>query len=1083
MNLRFPALLTGLCLSLASVSFGIEVQLVSTPALNSDGSEVLFSWRGDIWRVPIGGGQIQRLTTNIGQETNPIWSRDDKAFYYSSNKTGANQVYKMQIAGSRPVQLTFHSEGSIPIGLSPDGERVHISGQRDAWWRWANRFFSISGVQPQSGEIQLFDAYGASASVSPIDQSILFTREGMSWARKGYTGSRAGQIWLWNNDEKDYRRLFADNEFDVRYPIWNRDGKSFYFVSEEDGTKNLWSYDLKTTKRKQLTDFEDDGIISPALSADGQTIVFRRLFDLYRFNPTRNKPPAKIELTYEGDLFDTVELERKLTEATNASFNENGNTFAFVAGGDVWVSDTTLKEPVQITTTASYESEVLFDHKNDRIIYVGSENDQVDIYSVKRADTSKPWWRNRTFDTQRLTEDEFVEESLEISPKGTYLTFVRHRDGLYTLNLTVPNSPPDRLVKTWSGIGYDWSPDENWLTYSAADNNFNYDIHVINVEEPDESYNISKHPDNEYNPTWAPDGKTIAFVGRRFDQEYDIYYVPLLKSLAQRSARDVKLETALKNSENDEPTQEEAKGDDASAALVTTPEEKPDFEFASQRIRKVNIPNATEQQLTWSPDSKLLAFQTTIDGKSGLYAITPYMSTTPKLLLSDPGRLLEWRADNKRIYWIKNGVPGWTTSNGSASANYSFTARQIYDLGEYHREIYLECWRIMRDDFYDGNFNNRNWDEIRRKYEVVAAETYSKDNLLRIMSLMLGELNASHLGYRGPTDPKPQLASRNITGHLGVLWDPNHQGPGMRVLEVIKNSPASYIKSQLNRGDIILAINGVNIDPALDLTKVLNGTVSQETLLTIKADKENTELTIIPISYSSFRSLLYERWLASNRAMVEKKSKGKFGYLHIRAMDMTSFHKFERELYEVAAGKDGIVIDVRENGGGFTTDHLLTILTQPRHAITKPRGGGMGYPQDRSIYATWSKPIVVLCNQNSHSNAEIFSHAIKHLRRGQVVGVPTSGSVISTGSRAVLDAGTIRIPFRGWYLLNNGEDMELNGAIPHHILWPQPGQLPQGIDIQLDKAIAVLRKDVAKFKRNEVPALIKASERLKPENN
>ena len=143
----------------------------------------------------------------------------------------------------------------------------------------------------------------------------------------------------------------------------------------------------------------------------------------------------------------------------------------------------------------------------------------------------------------------------------------------------------------------------------------------------------------------------------------------------------------------------------------------------------------------------------------------------------------------------------------------------------------------------------------------------------------------------------------------------------------------------------------------------------------------------------------------------------------------------------------------------------------------------MGYPQDRSIYATWSKPIVVLCNQNSHSNAEIFSHAIKHLRRGQVVGVPTSGSVISTGSRAVLDAGTIRIPFRGWYLLNNGEDMELNGAIPHHILWPQPGQLPQGIDIQLDKAIAVLRKDVAKFKRNEVPELIKASERLKPENN
>jgi tricorn protease len=196
-------------------------------------------------------------------------------------------------------------------------------------------------------------------------------------------------------------------------------------------------------------------------------------------------------------------------------------------------------------------------------------------------------------------------------------------------------------------------------------------------------------------------------------------------------------------------------------------------------------------------------------------------------------------------------------------------------------------------------------------------------------------------------------------------------------------------------------------------------------------------------------------------------------------MDMSSFHRFERELFEVAAGKNGIVIDVRENGGGFTTDHLLTILNQPRHAITLPRGGGEGYPQDRMVYASWNKPIIVLCNQNSHSNAEIFSHAIKGLERGKVVGVPTSGSVISTGSKTIMDAGSIRIPFRGWYVLETGEDMELNGARPHVVIWPKPGDMPAGIDKQLDKAVELLIQDVEVYQAKPKPSLIKAADRNK----
>jgi tricorn protease len=223
--------------------------------------------------------------------------------------------------------------------------------------------------------------------------------------------------------------------------------------------------------------------------------------------------------------------------------------------------------------------------------------------------------------------------------------------------------------------------------------------------------------------------------------------------------------------------------------------------------------------------------------------------------------------------------------------------------------------------------------------------------------------------------------------------------------------------------------------------------------------------------------LLYDDWLRHNRKLVAAASGGKLGYLHISQMSMPTFRKFEEELVSEGVGKHGLIIDVRENPGGSTADHLLTALTQPLHAVTVPRGGGPGYPQDRKVYMSWHKPIVVLCNQNSGSNAEIFTHAIKTLKRGQVVGVATAGAVVSTGAVGVMDVGTLRLPFRGWFTLNDGEDMERHGAAPHHVLWPQPGALPRGDDAQLHKAIEVLQADVRQWLARPMPKLQKATER------
>jgi tricorn protease len=372
----------------------------------------------------------------------------------------------------------------------------------------------------------------------------------------------------------------------------------------------------------------------------------------------------------------------------------------------------------------------------------------------------------------------------------------------------------------------------------------------------------------------------------------------------------------------------------------------------------------------------------------------------------------------------------------------------------------------MRDGFYDERLGNRNWDAIRRKYADAAAEAPDPEGLATVVNLMLGELNGSHLGYSassgrvtsrpvpgaGPAGPPSRW--NVVTAHLGLRFAPDYRGPGLKVKDVIGDSPADRRKSKVLPGEIILSIDGVTVDPSMDLTRVLNGPIDRDIQLVVRdaVGKERT-ISLRPITYGAASRLLYEQFIKDCRKSVDAASRGRLGYLHIRG------------------------IDVRNNGGGSTTDHLLTALTQPVHAIAVPRGGGPGYPQDRMIYATWNKPIVVLCNQNSFSNAEVFSHAIKNLKRGQLVGVTTAGGVISTGGTGIMDVGFLRMPFRGWYTINDGEDMELHGAVPDHLIWPQPGELPAGKDVQLNKAVEVLLKDVDAFLAKPRPKLKKSSER------
>lgn len=1081
------------------------VQLAADPQLSPDGKTLLFVYRGDVWKVPTAGGTAERLTTHPADDDDPRWSPDGKHIAFVTTRTGSSQVFTVTADGKDLKQLTFHTEGYSLLDWFPDGQSLLVSGSRDHFWRSSTRLMKISASE-RSAEDVLFNGYSREGSVSPDGKHVLFVREGERMWRKGYVGSRAAQIWGYNLETEEFT-AYVDLEAGAFSPEWLPDGSGFLFCCHDgakNGARNLWKCNVEDKQLTQLTNFADDLVMHPTVAKDGSVVVFSHLFDLYAMELKKGSKPTKIDITDEThDVTDDL-MRRTLTNASEAAFTSDGLEIAFVAGGDLWVMETTLKEPIQVTKSAEFESDPIF-IDDDTLLAVSWSNGNPDLMKFARADSDKYWWQNTEFTSTRLTEDANVESNVQLSPDGKHIAYLKDRGDLWIHNLETDKAI--KLVESFSSVSYDFAPDGKWITYARTDDDFNSDIWIVSTDGESAPVNISRHPDDEYSPKWSSDGRIIAFSGRRNDDEVDIYYIYLREEDDDQGSRDRKLEETLKafkkkrpSAKKEDPKAEEKagdskkKGDDSKvddeqadddkkkdADTSKLPEVKIDFKDIHRRLRTIRNPNSSDRALTWAPTGQKLLIAGSYKNESGTWTVEFPDKLTPKKLSSSVGSVIGWLEKPDRLLWVVSGTPAVQPLSGSGTS-YSFRANQELLRSERYKTGFEAAWRIMRDRWYDDNFGNHNWDSIRRKYADAAGQAVDAASFANVVTLMLGELNGSHLGFY-PADRSSRYSNpdewRPVTVHLGVRFVDDFKGPGLKIKDVIPNGPAEDEASLLFPNEIILSIDGTNVDSAMDLTTVLNGRLDRDIQLKVQAaDKDATVRTVLlrPTTFGSVRSALYQKWQDDNRSKVAKKD-DRIGYLHIRGMDWASFQEFERELYDVGYGKDGLVIDVRDNGGGFTTDHLLTALTQPRHSITVPRGGGPGYPQSRMVYATWDKPIVVLCNQNSFSNAEIFSHAIKGLGRGKLVGVATAGGVVSTGSANVTDVGRMRLPFRGWFVKWTGEDMEMNGAVPHVTVWPKPAEIPSGKDRQLNRAIKVLQKDIKEWKAMERPELKKVTER------
>ena len=1081
------------------------------PRITADGTQVLFVWQGDVWIAPLDGesaGSARRLTIHPGDDSDPVPSPDGRTIVFRSDRAGAMRLFSMAVDGSDVHQLTTDSFDRSPLAITADGRALitRRATDRSPFGPEAGRAFALP-LGRKGAERMVLDAGLVDFVMAPSGTMALFVRGRIEPWRKGYRGSAAMQIWLADFGDGSgapaITRLSSDRErfqnVSERDPMWSPDGTGYWFVSDPDGTAEVFWRALSGGAAKQVThlgaDGNDDGVLFPSVSRDGRRMVFQRGFDLLLLDVATGETRGLSLRARGDDLVEPVE-RRRVRGADDVAFTADGKQMAFVAGQDIYVMDRVLKDPVRVTNTIAVESSPLFGKDGKHLWFVSEEGGEVDIWEATCPREDLMWWRAAplSLPLRKLTDDAAVESSLALSPSGDRLAYVKGGD-LYVMN--TDGSDPRRVLSGWDAPAFDWSPDGKWICFSREDDDFNDDVWIVPLDGSRPPFNLSRHPDDDTRPLWSPDGARIAWTGVRDDGETDIFIVTLAKEADEQSSRDRKLEKAIeamakKPAKKPEGKKDDAKGDEPKKDEPAAESDKSrkdkkdvvvDFDGIHERVRRIEIAQSSERDLLWSPDGKRLAFSARVNGESGLFTVGVPDELTPKKAATSALSSARWIEDGDQILGLSSGAgpgpnagppgqgggrmrggagrsPASLDVKGGKLETFGFDVADARDWRDLRRLAFDQGWRAMRDRFYDGNLNGRDWNAVRARYRAVAGELIGRDEFSRLMNMMLGELNASHMGHRGSADPLPRPGEDGAwsprTFHPGVRLDDRAQGPGVMIESVIPRSPAAQARSLLRKGERILAVDGTAVDDVTAFWNAMTFADEHDVVFSVRAaDGAERSVTLRPMN--SANELLYDEWVDVTRARVEQASEGKIGYLHIRGMDMPSFRRFEEDLYHAGVGKDGLIVDVRWNGGGSTADLLLTALTQPRHAITVPRGGGTGYPQDRKVYATWQKPIVAMCNEFSFSNAEIFSHAIKTLKRGPLVGMRSAGGVISTGAVGLVDGSMVRMPFRGWFLVGDGADMELNGCLPDLAEWNSP----VGDDRQLLDAVAALRRSIA----------------------
>ena len=1089
-----------LLLVLSTLSWS-EVRLLRHPSYHN--GKIAFSYLGDIWTANEDGSNVQRITVHKARDVYPHFSPDGKWIAFSSNRYGNYDVFIVPAEGGAVKQLTYHAANDTVVGWSADSRTVIFQSSRGLMYPGIPNLYEVS---IEGGlEHAVPTDWGYWGGFSPDGSKFAFNRHPMVWWRQHYRGSYAADLWVMDVKQKTYTHL-ADGDYKGNYfwPMYAADG-FIYFVSDrlpdETHTKpgsrevlksinNIWKIPVNGGHAVQVTHHTSGRLFFPSISSDGKTIVYEEDFGLWKLDTKTGKStPIKINIVSD-DKENDIETITVRNDTESYDLSPSSKRAAISVHGEIFSIATDRGDIQRVTQSFSREAAPSWSPDGKWIAFISDKSGRDEIWMAREDSTG----------LKKLSDSDTEKQAIQWAPDSKSLIYAASDRKLYRYDLE--SGKTSVIASGEAGIqGAHFSPDGKWVAYSKLDRDLRPHVYVIPSTGGSEH-----HVGNddvlfsEISPQWTPDGKRLLFLAglaqtgnANLRQSFvQLYSVTLAKEEKNPGDHGVDDEEQAQAAERlDRQRNAQARGE------APKPDVKIDFDGITRRSHQVTHLSDNITAVAISPDSRLYAFVAVADrdGRpvSTLYTIPEDGLQVTTITTSGRGQdneeggggpqggrninTLKFSKDGRSIYFMEGeglyavdlgpaagaaGAAARAAAPTAAGRNFerrrvNFTARVEVDHRVEWKQVFNESWRVMKNRFYDAEMHGVDWARVKNYYEPLLEYVADQEEMHNLVSQMIGELNASHTGISAA--PGPEERDRIVqTRYPGFEFE-NDGSPYYKVAYIYKDGPADKDYVRINPGDYIVAIDGHEVKAGDNYWKYLTAVRGEKIELTInsKPTTEGAWLTKVePIGNAAYTTLQYQRWVRQRRDIVDKASNGEVGYLHIRAMDAPSLRQFERDLVENHY-KKALIIDQRFNPGGGIDQELLEILSQRQYQVTKGRDSVQITRPQHAFFG----PMVVMENERSTSDAEVFPDGFRTLGLGKVVGKTTYGAVIGTGAFRLLDGSSIRTPATGLWNVK-GYNLENYGVPPDVDVDNTPADFLAGRDAQLEKAVEVLQEEIKK---------------------
>jgi len=1095
--------LLALAFSAASLAQSSKPSL-ATPAISPDGKEIAFASGGDIWTVAADGGEARLLISNPAEESRPLYSPDGTKLAFMSTRTGDGDIYILTFATGALERLTFSDSPSNLDSWSRDGQWIYftsnatdVAGQGDIL-----RVRATGGTPLEVSRERYLNEF--ESAPSPDGKQIALVAKGISssqWWRNGHAHIDETELWLKpiaspSPTDAGYRRLLpADAKH--AWPMWSADGKTLFYMSDKSGAENIWSADATTGAEHQVTHFTSGRCLWPTISNDGKTIVFERHFAIWKLD-THSGKASEVAISLRGAPSAESVTHTPLTHWRDLAISPDGNKLAVVDQGDVFATGTrTGGEAQRLTRTDSAESDPQWSPDSTKVVYRSERDGGSSLYLYDFTTQSE----------RALTHGADIDAGQTWSPDDKSVAFIRNRKELHVLTL---DGLKDHVIAhgELDNNTIAWSPDSHWVVYVPSGPDGFSNLFAVPAAGGGEARPLTFLANGETATriAWSPDGKYILFDTAQRSETPQIarvdlvshvpafredQFTELFRKQSIPGAPDIPSEPGQPSTETSPSTRPAQDQQPAQPTPETEPQKPSTSEtnertthrapkkieptrivFEGIRNRLTLLPINLELRLpVISPDGKTLAFVANVADQVNIYTYSldelSREPAIPRQLTSTPGSKsdIAWSPDSRTIYYLEgpSGMGNGANAGGEAPSSIhavpldtrmaraiNVTASVEVDFDHQKQVVFDEAWGTLDHRFFRGDFNHHDWKALRDEWEPYIAGARTGPELRRNINLLIGELNSSHSGINKPTPSSVR------TGRLGLRFEraPFEDKGELVVREVVPLGPAS-IEGTIHPGDRLLAVDGAPIAQQTNLDSLLEDKVGKRVVLNIETAGKKRDAIVRPVTLQVEAGLLYNAWVEQRRAYVDRVSGGKLGYVHIAAMGDHDLSQLYVDLDVQNETKQGVVVDVRNNNGGYVNGRVIDVFARRNYLLMTPRDGTTVPSRQALGQRALGVPTVLVVNESTLSDGEDFTEGYRTLKLGKVVGTPTAGWIIFTGAQRLIDGSSVRVP--GDRIRDmQGDDMEMHPrTVDVEVLRPL-GETESGEDSQLKKAVDTL---------------------------